>query len=308
MKYNSIDDILPREQPDVKATLSKFSQLVCDAVNFGTHLMKWDIERKMTGDENIVPALFLRNILDIADSISILIETSSIDPSKSSLRILLENVLGIEYLLEKDTRQRALSFIVWLTMKDFKFYEKLDGGTEIGKQIRSEFKKDKLIQKGEILDNVDYTAAKKNAEELLSLPHYAPIADEYRRSHLKSKNPNWYGLFSGPKNIELLAKYLNRNAIYEVMYRKYSANVHAIDIFKGKLLVNNSGTADIIQIRNPKDAQSVVIDTINYLLIAYYAYIKNRIPEKSKEFSDWYSEFRIDFERLRSPENEIIYK
>jgi hypothetical protein len=308
MKYNAIDDILPREQSDVKVTLLKFSESIEDIVNFGTHLMKWETEKKLKGDEEIVPLLFLRNILDIADSISILVKNSSIDTSKASLRSLLENVFGLQYLLEKNTKKRSLSFIVWTTHKDLKFYEKLDGQSQIGKQFKTEFSKDKLVNNSEFIYNIEYLSAKANSEELLKLPIYEEVEKEYQLTNSINKNPNWYSLYSGPKNIELLAKHLKQNAIYEVMYRNLSNNVHATDIYKGKLLPNKQGTVDIIQIRNPKDAQSVTTDTINFLLMAYISFYEKRIPEKRPEFLEWYLEFRKTSAEVRKKENEIKYK
>ena len=308
MKYKSVDEILPREQTDVQEVLLKFSNLIDDIVNFGTHLMKWETEKKLVGDENIVPLLFLRNILETADAISILIKNSSIDSSKSTLRSLLENIFGLEYLLEKDTKNRALAFIVWITHKDLKFYEKLDGNTQVGKQFKTEFKKDSLIKNPDLTDQVDYLYAKENSEELLKLPIYIEIEKEYQETESKSKNPNWYSLFSGPKNIEQLAKHLNHHAMYEVMYRGYSGNVHATDIYKGKLFPNSDGTVDIIQLRNPTDAQSVAISTVNYLLMAYLAYYKARIPEKNNDFLNWYLPFKQNFDELRSEKYSIQYK
>ena len=308
MKYKSIDEILPREHAEVKEVLSKFSNLIDDIVNFGTHLMKWESEKKLVGDENIVPLLFLRNIIETADAISILIKNSSIDSSKSSLRSLLENVFGLEYLLENDTKNRSLAFIVWITHKDLKFYEKLDGNTQVGKQFKTELKKDSLIQNLDLTDQIEYLFAKENSEELLKLPIYIEIEKEYQETETKNKNPNWYSLFSGPKNIEQLAKHLNHNVMYEVMYRGYSGNVHATDIYKGKLFPNSDGTIDIIQIRNPKDAQSVVISTVNYLLMAYLAYYKVRIPEKNNAFSNWYLAFKKNFDELRDEKYAIQYR
>lgn len=303
MKYSAEENILPREQSEYIEILTDFSNLINEIVNFGTHLIKWDTENKVIGDESIVPVLFMRNILELADSISILIKKSSIDSSKNLLRSLLENIFGLEYLLEKDSANRSLSFIVWLTHKDLKFYEKLDNQTLVSKQFKTEFSKDNLIQKPELINNIEYLSHKKNSEELLKLPQYSKIENEYQQTEKKMKNPTWYSLYSGPKNIEQLAKYLKHNAIYEVMYRGYSGNVHATDIYKGKLLPNNEGSFDIKQIRNPKDAQSVTIDTINFLLMVYLKYFGERIPERKIEFRDWYLEFKIEFDKLRNNKN-----
>ena len=102
MIYREIKELLPREPDEnLQEVLTKFSFLVDSTINFGTNLLKWDLDKKRSGDENIIPVLFFRNLLEIGDSISILIRNSSIDPCKNLLRSLLENMYEMEYLLEK---------------------------------------------------------------------------------------------------------------------------------------------------------------------------------------------------------------
>ena len=91
---------------------------------------------------------------------------------------------------------------------------------------------------------------------------------------------------------------MNLHASYEILYRGFSGNVHATSIFQGKLVTNNDGTMDIIQIRYPKDAQSVTQNTINVLIGAYLVYYKSRLPGKNREFQEWYHEFRIPYNKL----------
>lgn len=114
MIYEAVENILQRKQdPETEKTLSKYSSVIEEYENFGTHLMDWDI-KKMTGEDDVlVPLLFLRNSIEIADAISVLINNSAIDPAKPVLRSLLENTLGLKYLFEKETDIRSLSYIVW---------------------------------------------------------------------------------------------------------------------------------------------------------------------------------------------------
>ena len=56
--------------------------------------MKWDADKGRAGDENTPPLLFLRNIIELGDAISILIKNSSIDPAKPLLRSLLKILLA----------------------------------------------------------------------------------------------------------------------------------------------------------------------------------------------------------------------
>ena len=73
MTYPAIESILPRLENPKSESLNNLSVLIDNAINFGTNLLKWELEKGQKGDEHIVPILFFRNILSVADGISILI-------------------------------------------------------------------------------------------------------------------------------------------------------------------------------------------------------------------------------------------
>ena len=98
MKTTAKENVLPRDpEPYLKEKLNLFANTLEEIVNFGTHLLIADIQKKRSGKDNFVPTLFLRNILDISDSISILIRKSATDPAKIQLRSLLESCLNLAY-------------------------------------------------------------------------------------------------------------------------------------------------------------------------------------------------------------------
>ena len=80
MKYKAIKEVLPRKQDKtLSKTLNQFARLIEDAINFGTHIAKWDAAKKRKGDSTLPPLLFFRNLLEIGDAISILVKKSSIE-------------------------------------------------------------------------------------------------------------------------------------------------------------------------------------------------------------------------------------
>src|SRR5690349_8409285 len=93
-------EILPRDKrgPAEIELLSKFSILIDEFINFGTHVLKWELETAKGGDENIPISMMFRHLLELGDSISILVKNSSIDPCKLQLRGILEALLGLEYI------------------------------------------------------------------------------------------------------------------------------------------------------------------------------------------------------------------
>ncbi len=301
--YKAIEDILPRNQKDVKIELEKLSSSVDNVVDFGTNILKWECDKMQSGDEYLIPILFFRNILELADSISILVKNSSVDPAKLLLRTLLENIFGLEYILEKKKKNRALSYNVWLAHRDIKFCEKLDKSSQVGKQLAGELKKDLHVK--ELEDNKSIVElVKSNSIKILKLPLYESIEFEYQRTKSIIKNPMWYSLFNGPRDTEQLAKRLNHHTLYEIIYRTLSNSVHATDILKGKIVANLNGQTDIIQIRYPKDAQNISVHTLNLLLMTFMNFIPKQLPNKQDDFYAWYKEFRIIYTDLR--ENELF--
>lgn len=301
-QYKEINDLLPREIPaELKPVLNFFSETIDSAVNFGTNLIKWDTEKERMGDEHLTPILFFRNILELADGISILIKKSSVDPCHTLQRSLIENVLGLKYLLEteKDFKNRSLSYMVWLTHKDLKICEKFDETTQSGKQLKNELLKDNLVGKNySIKKTKEFDLLKKNSLELLKLSTYSSIDIEYLRTNKISKNPNWYSLFNGPKNIEGLAKHLQMHATYEIYYRYLSGKVHATSVFKKKIVKDvNTNITSIIQIRDYDEVQMTTHNALIFTLMAVMEY-KKRVPEKSQEFNNWYMAFREPFGKI----------
>lgn len=299
MKYSAIESILPRLENHKPESLNNLSVLIDNAIDFGTNLLKWELEKGQKGDEHIVPILFFRNILSVADAISILIKNSSIDNSKSLVRVLIESIFSLEYLLQENTKNRSLAYFVWNAHKDLKFIEQIDFATETGKQLKSNIAKDKFTKDFEIKYPPEFDEGKKNAEELLKLPNYVSVEVEYQRTLLKTKKKvNWFTLFDGPQDFEQLSAKINLNSFYQLHYRYYSKNIHSTSVYKGVLLTNEDGSGSIIQIRSWKDSISTSVDTLNFLLLILMTFQRKLLPEKNNDFMKWYLEFRNEYLNL----------
>jgi len=298
---NPIKEIHPREgQPEIEALLLEFSQGIEEVVNFGTHILKWDIDEARGTDENVPIVMMLRHILEMMDAVSILVKNSSIDPCKPLLRGILETILGLEYILESDTKNRALGFLIWHSHKNLKLSQKLTPGEQSYNQLKSKFKKDKILKNEntppEIPGLEKYIS---NLEELVSLPLYALAEKEYQ-SLISSgkKNPAWYQLFNGPENIEQLANHLNRQALYEILYRSWSGPTHGTDVLTRKLSQSASGHAEIVQIRYAKDAQQVTQLSFSLGFLVYQIMTEKRIPNYKMNYAKWYLTIQKIFLKL----------
>lgn len=306
MIVQPVNEVLPRvADKELQKILDEFSRTIDEAVNFGTHLLLWDAETKREGKDNNIPTLFFRNIIEIADSISILIKHSSIDPATILFRSFLENNYSLLYMIDEKEKQRALAFMVWRAIKDLKYYNQFISNNQTSKELKAKIKKDNLnLNIEQFFDRQDIKDVIDAKNVLLNKPEFKPIHKEYLRTceKLNTKNPKWYSLFNGPRNFEGLASHLSKTTVYEFQYRKYSENVHITGIQKGFAKAGND-SAQIIQIRDFEHSKDVFSLTVSYILECFTEYTKKRIPNKMNDMKIWYNKFRNPYYKLISDVN-----
>ena len=303
-----VDPFIPRqiEDKELEKILNAFSWGLDKVVDFGSNLVKWDIDTARGHEDNLPITLSLRHYIELIDGTSILVKKASVDPAKLLLRGALETYFGTEYIFEKDTKQRCMAFLVWHAHKKLKTYKRLDSSTEQGKQLEQAIKKDELLSDFSLPTIPKLAAAIDNLENLLKLPLYHQAEAEYQRLvGLGEKNPTWYRLFNGPNNVDELAKRLNLSSFYEMLYRDWSGPTHGTDILQGKIFRNAIDTVDFVQIRYPRDAQSVVSWGITLSIRMFQTFIDHRLPDKKEEFKKWYLTIRELYQRVTSKEQII---
>lgn len=306
MINNEVHGLIPPVDKPLDDILSKFSLEINELVKVGANIIKEDMN--IAGEDEKLPGLMLlRNHIELLDSISILVKGSSIEPCKIILRTLLENLIYLEFLLEKDSERRSLAYIVWNTIQNLKGYEKLDPNTETGKQFRSKFKHDKYLLGMQIgYNEEEIEELKNNAQELLSLDKFKEANEEYKRLTTNGiKNPNWYNLFfmDSKVSIEVLANKLKLSGVYELLYRGWSRHTHANQIIQGKIKEGKNGIS-IQQIRYAKDSQMVTQYCLMVSIPIYKLYIEKRTPHYQEAFTNWIqSKQKVYHEMLN---NDII--
>jgi hypothetical protein len=92
---NPVPEILPREINDdhLREILTQLALGLEQAVNFGTHILKWLAEIDTSERHRTVFIMLLRQYLELLDAVSILVRQSSIDPCKILLRSMFEILL-----------------------------------------------------------------------------------------------------------------------------------------------------------------------------------------------------------------------
>jgi hypothetical protein len=257
------------------------------------------MNKENSGEEILPEILFLRNLVEEIDSISILVSHSAIDSSKSLLRTELENLLYIEYLFQKDTTKRAMSFLFWDAINQHNRNSIFDSKSSRGKELKAKIKKDKLLSNFNPFENSSIKEIQEQGKILLKQEMYRATRDEYYKTKNKiNKSPNWYSLYNGPKSLQQLANIVGYPAIYEIFYRNYSSSTHGNDIIRGKLKWSEDERLQVVQIRHPEDLKLVVINSYHIAIQAYFVFLKNRLPEKRDTFNQWYRKIKTQFDKI----------
>lgn len=297
-------DRYTRQIPEI---LNKYSDNLNLLIDKTCYTLTKYLEQGLIGDEKIVPALFLRNAIEQADGISVLLKNSVIEPVKPLNRILLENLLQLDYIVSEKTTERSYAFLVGNVRNDLKNYLKLKIGTKENTAFASFFEKDALIKNNPETD-------KSSVDKQIALFHKILDEDGYKEANVeynKLKNPHWYTLYDGPKTIREMAERQNKIVLYEIFYRTLSQNIHNIAIFNSKVKVDeDDNLMYLLHFRNPHEASKVLKDTINFLFFTNMIFLENLLPQEHIAFALWYrdSDFRIFFNDLALKEDYTVLK
>ena len=277
--------------PEVLKTLARFADLIQETVNFGTHVLEWELSSAPGGDETAPITLSIRHILELLDSTSISIRNSCVDPCKLLLRGALESFFGVAYILETDTTRRAMAFMATYANQRLRTYRKFDPTTQQGTEFRNLLKKDRLA--GDMVISLSHSfveSAITNLEGLLRRPEYIEANAEYQKQRKTgSSNPYWYSIYGGPRNIEKLADHLKLSAMYHILYRQWSSATHGTDIIQGKISPQSDGKAAILQFRLPTDAQVLTLLAVSIGLELFQIVIKHYVPTRMDDYRSWYT-------------------
>ena len=292
-------------KPDVEKLLVDWSKHLDEIVNWGSNVLGWITQKPgLGGDEEAPLILTFRNSLELIDSISILFAKQSIDPCKLQLRALLESIFVISYIVENNSRRRALNYLVCYYHDRLSEYMRLDQNTPQGIQWQRELRSDKLAGEMRIPVIDDLEGKIANLDAILGKPEYADSEAEYQRLRRanRRRKPVWHEFFGGPRTIVDLARHLNLMALYNILYRFFSKAIHGQDIIDQRISKDKSGYALISQIRNPRHAQFLCTITITISFELFKQLIEYYIPERKNEFAKWYIREMRDFIRRMSTE------
>ena len=201
-----------------------------------------------------------------------------------------------------------MSFLIWNAKNKIRTLKAFDKNDQSYQETLRLLEKDEFFDKT-FLDEIPSAELNiKKQLKILSLPDYQRYDKEYERIKKADKrNPNWYSLFNGPKSIQQLALKVNIPFLYEILYRKWSENVHGTDIISGRIVKRENPNleagkvnADIVQINIPKDAQEITSYTLLLILMTIIKLRDKKLKKREQEIKEWYISVRPEYHQIFS--------
>lgn len=292
MPTEPIKELDPEIAGNAKAMeiLGRWADGVQECANFGTHVAKWCYETPVWRDDRALPLLLLfRNALELLLSISVLVRHGLADPCKILLRTLFETWMSIEYIAKKESSQRATCFLVWHAKRKRKSYLQSLADSPEYKQFRSALEKDSLGLSRKIRPVDGVSRYIDNLDRLLDNPKYRKVAQEFERVRKAQKrNPNWFSLYDGPRDVKQLADQLAHSGMYEIIYRTFSVATHGMDVVDHKISRSDSGLTDIPQIRFALHAQMLTSLVISFACSIFRTMVHFHRRNYMSKVDQWY--------------------
>jgi hypothetical protein len=258
-------------------------------------VMAWDIVQEAAlpiGEVHHSSILMLvRHVVESLDGVAILVSRSGSHPCQPLLRSALEAVLGVLYILERATKQRALAYQLAHAHKKIKLYERLDPTTQAGKELRRLLDGDPVEGFFNALPFINYPKLIANLQSMFAQPEFQPIEADWQRMKAldrRRRDPAWYSLFGGPASVRELAIHLRMAGFYELLYRMWSENVHAGMAMEA--LGRKGGATVVRPVRHPEQLQSAVQHAAAFALLLAKRLVEVYAPAKWPQLQAYYTE------------------
>lgn len=250
---------------------------------------------------DVVIILFVRKIMEQLDAINVLYSTGLFEPAQVILRSLIENIIGLEFVLKDNTEKRAAAYYLEHHYQELEISKKyFDKKSEYGKLI--------IAQKGEEGFDKDCERLEKKKQALERIINSKTIFSEIdiaRKKKVKLKRKQargkkkvhvqWYEVCSNITSIYGLMKEVGYEKYYESIYGGLSFESHGLNATMG-MSVGSNGIS-LKWIRNPEGGRTIFELACAFsvgVLPKLYKYLGD-----GKSEMDEFKEFFVDFVKKR---------
>lgn len=285
-KHDKVKEIIEQASSVLDLVITRFGE-VENEMTMGTSRIEDYVDT--------VIILFIRKIMEQLDSINVLYSVSLFEPAQIILRTLIENIVGLEFILKDDTQKRAAAYYLE------HHYQELDK-SELYFNAESKYGKLIIAQKGkdEFDNDCKRLERKRQAlERLIKSKTVFQETDITRKQKLdaqkkKSKKKKrvyiqWYEVCSNITSIYGLMKEIGYEKYYDTIYGGLSFESHGLNATMG--IKVDKDEYSLKWIRNPESGRSTFELACNFsigLLHKIYQYLGDRENE--------IAEFKIFFE------------
>lgn len=287
-KHDDIKEIVKQACNVLGSIVIKFGEIQNE--------MTTGISRKDDFVDTVI-ILFVRKIMEQIDAINVLYSVCLFEPAQIILRSLIENIVGLEFILKENTERRAAAYYLehhYQEIEKSKIY--FDEESEYGKLIiaqkgRDEFDKDceKIEKKKQALNRL---ITSKLVFQETDIARKKKINDK-KTQNKKGKKVyiQWYEVCSDITSIYGLMKEVGYEKYYDAIYGGLSFESHGLNATMG-MSVDKNGIA-LKRIRNPKDGSATFELVCSFSIGALqkiYQYLEDGESEKA-EFRSFFEDF-----------------
>jgi hypothetical protein len=259
--------------------------LIEEVRNYGHRLFARCGYRPEGGDENVAILFLYFHLMEMLDAVGILVSESAPVPAELQVRAIFEALISLSFILKADTPRRGHAYLVCSFAERIRFYETLDPSTPAGQRFRQALASDPNC--AWMRPETPCPEAIDNLKSGLAQPGYAEAYDEYQR--LSARRPaQWYKLFSGPNTLRELAREVEREGTYEVLYGEWSILGHAKNALLRHLVESQTGGPAVRPIRNPETIPQTVSHAVGFALEATRLMIEKYRPDELTRYNQWY--------------------
>lgn len=264
--------------------------LLQEVINYSTGMLGRcfsSIPTDTTPDVGVTHIFLFRQVIELADTIEVMISHGCVSPIRIVLRSMFESTVSLQYQLEfdDDIDKRTLSWIQADIRQRRRASERirdLEISDELTRKMPPEVQQD-------VLNHIKAMTA------ALNKPHMREVVDEYERDKKDRKKrrrrgaPRWYSLFGGPLSFELLAKRFHWSDLYDISYREWSAMLHGQGGVQEIYQPAGGGRTALKGLRYPNDTIYFMVNlAVNFLLQAIIIISNKYRPDETHERNTWY--------------------
>lgn len=287
-KHDKVKEIIEQASYVLDSVITRFGEVENEMTN-GTS--------RIDDFVDTVVILFIRKIMEQLDSINVLYSASLFEPAQIILRSLIENIVGLEFILKDDTQKRAAAYYLEHHFQELDKSEiYFNAESEYGKLIiaqkgKDEFDNDckKLEKKRQALERL---IKSKTVFQETDIARKKKLDDKKKQSKNKKKvYIQWYEVCSNITSIYGLMKETGYEKYYDAIYGGLSFESHGLNATMG-INVDEDGFS-LKWIRNPEGGGTTFELACSFsigVLHKIYQYLGDGESEKA-EFKVFFEDF-----------------